>query len=208
VPDVKPPANVSNLTARGGDRSVTLSWKLPADKDIDHVGVNRSEPTEAGLGTPVYSGKAAKFTDKGLTNDTQYRYVVVTYDKTGNRSVGLAILATPHVLKLLRPLDGAVVKKPPVFAWRPDAEADYYNLQLFRDSGKALAGSVSSSAVKILSVWPKKTSFALKAQWKFQGRKYRLTKGTYRWFVWPGFGAQAENNYGTLLGVNTFKVTR
>jgi hypothetical protein len=208
VPDAVPPANVSNLAARPGSGSVTLTWKLPAEKDLDHVTVYRSDQTAAGLGTPVYSNKGTKFTDKGLTNDTQYRYVVVSFDDVGNRSVGLAILATPHVEMLVRPLDGATLKKPPVLVWRPVAEADYYNVQLFRDSSKVLTGSFASSAKKILSAWPKGTRFALKARWKFQGKTYRLTRGTYRWFVWPGFGARAQNNYGALLGENTFTVKK
>ena len=206
VPDATPPGNVSNLKAHAGNGSVGLSWKLPADKDLDHIAVYRSEPTESDLGTQVYSGHATKFTDRGLANDTQYRYVVISFDAVGNRSVGLAILATPHVPNLIRPVDGAVVKKPPLLAWRPVAEADYYNVQLFRDSGKALTGSFLSTAQKILSVWPRGTRFALKAKWKFQGRTYRLTQGTYRWFVWPGFGARAQNKYGPLLGENTFTV--
>ena len=207
-PDSRPPANVSNLAVRAGDRSVQLSWKLPADSDLDHVVVYRSEPTVAGLGASVFSAKASKFTDRRLVNDTQYRYVVVTYDKTGNHSPGLAILATPRVQKLIKPLDGAALKKPPVLMWRPVAEADYYNVQLFRDSGKALTGSFVSSAKKILSVWPRTTRFALKAKWKYEGRTYRLTKGTYRWFVWPGFGTRAQNSYGAVLGENVFTVRK
>jgi hypothetical protein len=208
VPDATPPANVSNLAAKPGDRAVTLSWKLPGDKDLDHVTVYRSDPTSAQLGDPVYTGSATRFTNRGLVNDTQYRYVVVSYDGAGNRSVGLAILATPHIAKLISPVDGAKVRKPPVLKWRPVAEADYYNIQLFRGSGKVLAGNSAAAAQKILSVWPRGTKFALKAKWKFQGRTYRLTKGTYRWFVWPGFGARAQNSYGPVLGVNTFTVTR
>jgi fibronectin type 3 domain-containing protein len=207
-PDSQPPLNVTNLAVRAGDRSVQLSWKLPAASDLDHVVVSRSEPTAPGPGTPVFNAKATKFTDRGLVNDTQYRYVVITYDKAGNHSPGLAILATPHVQKLLKPLDGAAVKKPPVLMWRRVAEADYYNVQLFRDSGKALTGSFVTSAKKILSAWPRGTRFALKAKWKFEGRTYRLTKGTYRWFVWPGFGSRAQNNYGAVLGENVFTVRK
>jgi hypothetical protein len=208
VPDAVPPANVSNLAARPGSGSVTLTWKLPPDKDLDHVAVYRSDPTAAGRGTSIGTTKGTKFTDKGLANNTQYRYVVVSFDSAGNQSVGLAILATPHVAMLVRPLDGATLKKPPVLVWRPIAEADYYNVQLFRDSSKVLTGTFASTAKKVLSVWPKTTRFALKARWKFQGKTFRLTKGTYRWFVWPGFGARAQNNYGALLGQNTFKVKK
>jgi hypothetical protein len=207
-PDATPPDNVANLSARAGNGSVVLSWKLPKNADFDHVTVSRSSPASADLGTRVYTGKATKYTDKGLTNDVEYRYVVVSFDKTGNRSVGLAILATPLALKLIRPLDGATVKSPPLLAWLTVGEADYYNVQLFRDSGKNLSSTSLENAAKILSVWPKGTRFSLKKTWRFAGRTYRLTPGVYRWFVWPGFGNRSEGNYGHLLGQSMFTVRR
>jgi hypothetical protein len=57
-------------------------------------------------------------------------------------------------------------------------------------------------------VWPTRTRFALKKTWKFAGRTYRLTPGTYRWFVWPGFGSRSQGKYGQLLGQSTFTVRR
>jgi hypothetical protein len=32
--------------------------------------------------------------------------------------------------------------------------------------------------------------------------------GTYRWFVWAGFGPRAEVKYGPLLGQRSFLVRR
>ncbi len=71
-PDATPPDNVANLSARPGDGSVALSWKLPSNPDFDHVTVSRSTPGSADLGTRVYTGKATKYTDKGVTNDIEY----------------------------------------------------------------------------------------------------------------------------------------
>ena len=207
-PDATPPDNVANLSARPGNGAVVLSWKPPNNADFDHVTVSRSSSGSADLGTRVYTGKATKYTDKGLTNDVEYRYVVVSFDKTGNRSVGLAILVTPLALKLTHPLDGATLKSPPLLAWQIVGEADYYNVQLFRESGKSLSSTSVENAAKILSVWPTRTRFALKKAWKFAGRTYRLTPGVYRWFVWPGFGTPSQGNYGQLLGQSTFTVRR
>jgi hypothetical protein len=207
-PDVTPPDNVSNLKARFGNRTITLNWTRPTAVDFDHVVVLRSDPTSATLGDSVYTGTATKFVDRGLTNGTQYRYVVVSYDKTGNRSVGLAILGKPDVQKLTSPVDGAVVKKPPVLAWLGVGEADYYNVQLFKESAQTLSASYLTSNKKILSAWPTKARLPLKRSWKYQGRTYRLTAGTYRWFVWPGFGARASEKYGPPIGQSTFVVKR
>jgi hypothetical protein len=208
VPDAIPPDNIANLTARPGTGTVTLRWRLPTNADFDHVVVYRSAPDAPNLGTSVYTGRATTFTDRGLTNGTQYRYVVVSYDRLGNRSVGLAILATPQVRALVRPQDGVTVTSPPVLRWLVAQGADYYNVQLFRDASKSLQGSDLSKARKILSAWPKATRFALKKKWKFAGRTYQLTPGVYRWFVWPGFGRPAQANYGQMLGQSTFVVKR
>jgi hypothetical protein len=207
-PDVQPPDNVSNLSARPGSRTVTLSWTRPTASDFDHVVVLRSDPSASTLGDAVYNGKAVKYVDKGLTNGTQYRYVVVSYDKSGNRSVGLAILATPEVRKLTHPLNGAALKKPPVLTWLPVGEADYYNVQLFRESTTTLSESYLTGSKKILSTWPVRSKLPLKKQWKFQGHTYRLTPGRYRWFVWAGFGRRADEKYGPLLGQSLFLVKK
>jgi hypothetical protein len=100
-------------------------------------------------------------------------------------------------LNLLRaPKDGAKLKKPPKLTWARNAEANYYNVQLFRGQ------------VKILSTWPVGAALKLKRTWKYQGRRYTLTKGVYRWYVWPGFGARSAVDYGELLGSNSFQMTR
>ena len=58
-----------------------------------------------------------------------------------------------------------------------------------------------------ISVWPARTRFQLRTRWRFLGRQYRLTVGTYRWYVWPRFGRGAAGRYGNALGKSTFVVT-
>ena len=97
---------------------------------------------------------------------------------------------------LLAPRSGARVTKPPLLVWRGVPRAGYYNVQLFR--GKQ----------KVLSAWPTRARLRLRARWKFAGRVRRLTPGTYRWYVWPGYGVPSARNYGQLLGQSSFVVTR
>ena len=102
-----------------------------------------------------------------------------------------------HRLNLLRsPKDGARLKTPPKFVWTRNAEASYYNVQLYRGEQK------------ILSSWPIAAAMKLKRTWKYEGKRYTLAKGVYRWYVWPGFGARAAIDYGELLGSNSFTMTR
>jgi HYR domain-containing protein len=192
-PAPRPPAEVRNLAATPGDGSVRLSWQKPSG--IDHVVVRRSLSGER-EGQIVYTGSAVNFVDRGLVNGTEYRYVVTTVDTAGNSSAGIAAVAVPRRNLLRSPKDGARLRKPPKLVWAADGEADYYNAQLLRNG------------VKILSVWPTKAAFTLHKSWKFQGRKYTLTRGMYRWYVWPGFGARSLVDYGELLGSRSFQIIR
>ena len=61
---------------------------------------------------------------------------------------------------------------------------------------------------KVLSLWPAKALLKLKRTWTFEGKRFRLVQGVYRWYVFPGFGSRKLNKYGTMLGGATFRVTR
>ena len=97
---------------------------------------------------------------------------------------------------LIAPLGGASLSSPPLLEWTAIAKADYYNVQVFRNGHK------------VLSTWPRASSFRLKRGWKFAGVKRQLAPGTYTWYVWPGFGSLASANYGRLIGKGTFKIVR
>jgi hypothetical protein len=193
--DRQPPDEVRALSAVPADGSVTLSWKRPAAKDFDHVVVTRSQAT-GGVPSSVYRGSATTFTDRGLQNGVQYRYVVVAVDRVGNTSAGVVILAMPQRSLLRSPRDGARLRKAPRLVWMASADAAYYNVQVFRET------------TKILSAWPTGTSLALHLRWNYGGRRYRLQPGLYRWFVWSGFGARSQARYGPLLGTSTFYFVR
>jgi len=187
------PANVDNVGVAQLDGALALTWRPPPD--CDHVVVSRSN-SDGSAEEVVYSGKDSRYEDQGLENGTEYRYVIRCVDASGNRSAGVAVVAVPHRNMLRSPKDGATLKKPPKLVWTRDAKADYYNLQLLRNN------------VRIFAAWPTKTTFALKKGWKYRGRKYALRPGRYEWFVWPGFGARKNVNYGTLLGTRSFVILR
>jgi hypothetical protein len=196
-PAPKPPADVTKLKALPGSGRVKLTWAaVPGAKEYV---VYRSETaplrtTAEGHGQVVYTGTKTTFTDRGLVNGIEYRYVIVSEDAAGNQSAGVAIIVAPQRDLLRSPKNGARLKKAPKLMWTRDAEANYYNAQLLRN-GK-----------KILSVWPTGTSYKLKKSWAFGGNKYKLRAGVYQWFVWPGYGPRSQVVYGQLLGSRTFRI--
>lgn len=173
-----------------GDGKVTLTYDIPAG--VDHVVIKRSTP---GHGAElVYSGTAETFTDRGLSNGTEYHYVVSSVNRAGNESAGVAVDLVPRRNLLRSPKDGARLKKAPKLVWARDAEASYYNVQVMR------------KGVKILSTWPSKPTYKLLKTWKYRGREYKLKAGTYQWYVWPGYGPRSQVVYGQLLGTRTFRI--
>jgi hypothetical protein len=159
---------------------------------VDHVVIKRSTP--AGAAELVYSGAAETFTDRGLSNGTEYRYVVSCVNQAGNESAGVAVLLVPRRNLLRSPKEGARLRKAPKLVWARDAEASYYNVQVMR------------RGVKIFSVWPSKATYKLSKTWKYRGHKYKLKAGVYQWFVWPGYGPRAQVVYGQLLGTRSFRI--
>ena len=192
VADRTPPGDVRTLVVKAGNRRVTLRWTPPVDADFHHVVVLRSRSSRAAVA--VYRGSARRFQDRRLRNGVRYRYLVVAYDNAGNRSAGIARVASPKARLLLTPAENARVSRPPLLTWLRVRNASYYNVQLFRGGRK------------ILSSWPREPRLRLQAAWLYKGRRHRLAPGLYRWYVWPGFGPRARVKYGTLVGESAFVV--
>jgi hypothetical protein len=132
-----------------------------------------------------------------LSGDVTYRYTVTAFDEAGNAASTTAVSEPAGGLRqlagsALRPVDGARLSLPPLLRWKPRRHASYYNVQLFREGRK------------ILSAWPKRNRLGLHRGWRYGGKWRHLTRGWYRWYVWPGRGSRAERDYGKLIGSSRF----
>jgi hypothetical protein len=179
------------VTAKVANRSAEIAWRMSSDTAF--VEVVRA-PGHSGQGeTVVYRGSETGFRDGGLGPGRKYEYRVIGIDAAANRVENkLEITATGA---LFSPLPGAVVTAPPTLVWAPVARASYYNVLLVRGR-------------KVYSAWPTRTSLRLPRTWIYKKRRYALRPGTYRWYVWPGFGRISAAKYGKLLGGSSFVVAR
>jgi Big-like domain-containing protein len=191
--DRTPPGNVKRLKRTVGYGSLKLSWSRPPDSDFDHVEVFVSTSAKSLPRTPVYKGKASRYTNMRFRNGLYYRYAVVSYDHTGNASRGSAAVVPPSIL-LRSPRAGRRVHAPPLLVWAGVRKATFYNVQLY------------FRGRKVLSAWPNSAKLKLSRSWRYEGRRFRLRKGSYQWYVWPGFGPRSKARYGQLLGQSGFKV--
>ena len=178
------------VKALSKDGIAVLTWQ--ASSDTAAIEVVRTPGVKGNKPALIFRGKAKTFRDQRVAIGKRYRYTVMSRDVAGNttkRAVAFRLASG-----LLRPAPGASVRVPPLLAWRAVAGAKYYNVQVYRGSRK------------VLSFWPNRTSFRLQRSWQFEGRKFKLVPGRYRWYVWPGLGVRAKNRYGPLLGTSTFVV--
>ena len=104
------------------------------------------------------------------------------------------VRVTTTLRALYAPAAGKTAHAGTALRWNADESASYYNVQLYFHGRK------------VLSAWPVGTSFKLPGSWSYTGHRYKLTRGKYRWFVWPGRGARARAQYGKLLGSSSFVV--
>jgi hypothetical protein len=115
---------------------------------------------------------------------------VTAYDAAGN-AASVSVRTIPGAL---RPAQGARLSRPPLLRWPRVRGAGYYNVQLFRGRRK------------VLSSWPARNSLQLHRSWNFRGHRLRLTRGLYRWIVWPGFGSRSAQQYGRRIGQSSFYI--
>ena len=190
--DTRPPAEVKGLHLSVRYGYLSLRWLPPADADFDHVRIQRAASAKAKAQATVYDGAGRRYVDRRFENGEFFIYRVRSYDRDGNAS-GSATAAVSAGALLRSPRDGGVVRTPTTrLVWTAVPKATYYNVQLYR------------GAQKVLSAWPLRPTLGLARRWFYQGRQLELGKGSYRWYVWPGFGARTRAVYGHLLGTATF----
>jgi hypothetical protein len=190
--DATPPV-VSKVRASIGRKTATLRWQADGATTVSLIRASASAPSRQRV---VYTGTGSSFTDRGLTTGRHYTYIVRTADGAGNVATG-SVNVTPGAAskeRLLAPRANAKLRKPPLLRWRKVRKASYYNVQVFRNGRK------------ILSAWPSKPRYQLRRSWRYHGRRHRLVDGTYRWYLWAGYGKRSARHYGRLLGQRSFTV--
>ena len=172
--------------------AITLSWTRPAD--VVRSVVIRAPGLKGKQPSVVYDGKANTHVDRKITPGARYRYEVRLYDQAGN------LAATTVGLKpgagIFSPVEGEVVKRPPVVNWAKVPKARFYNVQLWRGDVKLLtivAAVTEAGASPVLDVWREEATVAPRA----------LPAP-----IWPAFGTVKAPRYGKAVGQVTFVVRR
>jgi hypothetical protein len=182
---------LSGVSVDSRAESDLLRWKSTSPTDTTMI---RRLARGAKAERTVFHGSAAAFTDKKIKANVEYRYLVRSFDEAGNASKEIAVVALPKVVTLGQAQYVPRAEDQPILRWSGVRGAGYYHVQLFR-RGK-----------RILAAWPRTPELGLRQTWKWQGRRYRLAPGRYRWYAWAGFGPRNAANY-KLLGKADFVVS-
>jgi hypothetical protein len=180
------------VTTKRGNRSAQVTWRKSTD--TWYVEVLRAPGSNGAGESVVYRGSETLYHDRGLVVGRKYEYRVAGVDPAGNRSETKVDLVATGAL--LSPGPAERVTSPPNLIWTTAKRASYYNVQLIY------------RGTKVLSAWPADPNYRLRRTWSYNGRRYRLRPGVYRWYVWPGLGRRSASRYGGLLGSSTFVVAK
>jgi hypothetical protein len=199
------PPKITNVGVTSNDKFVSLTWN--ASSDATAISVTRAPGTSSADPSVVFTGPGGRYDDRAVSNRVKYTYTISAVDQAGNTASDsvTVIPAAP----LYSPAQGAVVRTPPLLAWRPVSGATYYNVQLFY-TGRRLAGSSSASVTgrKVLSAWPLKPRYRVKKSWKYAKKVRKLVPGHYTWIVFPGYGKRSAHKYGPILGHSDFMIVK
>ena len=128
-----PPGAPSGLTATAGNAQVTLNWN--ASSGATGYYVKRS--TSTGNEAQIASATATTYTDTGLTNSTQYFYVVSAYNSYGTSGNSNEVNATPSAPAPAAPtgLSATASNAQVALAWNVSTGATSYNVKRSTTSG-------------------------------------------------------------------------
>lgn len=90
LPDIFPPANVSDFLARPSETDITLTWKNPK-ADFEAVRILKSDkfyPRDPSEGEVIYDGRGERYVDEDVVLGKTYYYTAFSRDRVGNYSSG------------------------------------------------------------------------------------------------------------------------
>jgi hypothetical protein len=185
--DATPPT-LGSLNVKAGNRKAKLLFRA---RDATSIQIVRTPGLKGAAESVIFRGTGAAkgYTDGKLRAGRQYQYRLTATDQAANQATKTVQYLARGAL--LNPAPGERVTKTPLLIWAPKRGADYYNLILVRGR-------------RVFSAWPLTARLQLPRAWRYHGRRYKLRPGTYKWFVWPGYGPLSAGRFGKLLGGSTF----
>jgi fibronectin type 3 domain-containing protein len=128
------PSAPTGLAATAGNAQVTLSWTASSGATGYYV---KRSTASGGPYMQISAESASSYTDTGLTNGTQYFYVVSAYNSTGQSATSAQASATPSLASPATStgLSAAAGNTQVVLSWNVSAGATSYHVKRSTVSG-------------------------------------------------------------------------
>src|SRR6266850_2303544 len=131
-----PPAPPTGLMATAGNAQVSLSWSVSTGATLYYV---KRATTSGGPYTQISSPAATTYTDTGLTNGTEFFYVVSAYNSAGPSANSAEVNATPTAPPVPPPapanLQATAGNAQVSLTWNASAGATSYHLRRSTTNG-------------------------------------------------------------------------
>ena len=134
--DTTPPKEVTELKAELGDKSVTLTWKNPEDRDFMSTQITFT-PEVDGITQPVIiegnSSETSSTTINKLEYDVEYTFTLKTLDKKQNQSNGIQIKTTPTDKippEKIETITTVAGDKSVTLSWTNPGDTDFEGIQI------------------------------------------------------------------------------
>ena len=150
--DAKAPAAVTKLKAKVAGRTVTLTWKNPADRDFDHVVITASRAQAQRAQRPPSAcipARARRPTIKLAAGQARW-FVVVAYDAVGQCLAGGDVRVEPSRRRAASgPAPRAKVHGKVRLSWPVVKGAKYYNVQIYAGKKRVLVSWPAGRALQL-----------------------------------------------------------
>ena len=144
TPILPPPATPAGLSATAGNAQVSLTWNASSGATSYHV----KRSTTSGAETQIAAPTSTSYTDTGLTNGTQYFYVVSAVNSGGESANSNEAAATPSAPATPPPmptgLQATAGNAQVSLSWNASAGATSYNLKRSTVNGGPYSTAVAS----------------------------------------------------------------
>jgi len=131
-----PPAPPTGLMATAGNAQISLSWSVSTGATLYYV---KRATSSGGPYTQISSPAATTYTDTGLTNGTEFFYVVSAYNSAGPSANSAEVNATPTAPPVPPPapanLQATAGNAQVSLTWNASAGATSYHLRRSTTNG-------------------------------------------------------------------------
>ncbi|NLP09543.1 hypothetical protein GX408_03995 [bacterium] len=191
-PDLPPTPVHCDVSYLQSQQSVLLNWTKSVDKDFGNYRIFRSEGSDVNLSSPLLSVISSRdqitYQDSKLADKTTYRYVVYTFDVSGQSSRSNVVTVTTSTLAPPKPV---VLAAPASYisgalrlSWTSSTDAHFQSYRLFRSKTSRVDSTVTPTAVLNTASVTSYDDMGLEAN----------TTYFYRIFVYDVFGHCSGSN--------------